>query len=75
MDEPDKGKTQGRQPIVDRLHYPSAEPGQTGRDGTGVPWFFSMEITILPDLLSHKTYSGSRTIKNPVLFCIRTGFI
>lgn len=40
--EPYQGKAQKYQSIVDSLHHPSAEPGQTGRDGTAMAEFFSM---------------------------------
>lgn len=40
--EPDQGKTQKHQSIVDRLHHLSAQPCQIGWGGTPVDGFFSM---------------------------------
>ena len=31
QDESDQGKAQKHQPVVDRLHHPSAQPSQIGR--------------------------------------------
>ncbi|REG91108.1 hypothetical protein C8N25_105222, partial [Algoriphagus antarcticus] len=62
------------QPIVDRLHHPSAEPGQTGRDGTGVSGFFSMEKDQLPVPNLPKRNLCLHKIKNPVQIGIWTGF-
>ncbi|KEO75648.1 hypothetical protein EL17_23795 [Anditalea andensis] len=41
--EPYQGKAQKHQPVMDHLHYPSAQPGQIGRGSTILPEFFSME--------------------------------
>jgi hypothetical protein len=49
-----RARLKKHQPIVDRLHHPSAETGQTGRDGTGVSGFFSMEEGQLPVFNWHK---------------------
>lgn len=45
--EPNQGKTQRNQSVVDLLHYFSAQPGQIGRGSTVVPRFFSMGTTQL----------------------------
>ena len=40
--EPDQGQTQRHQPVMDRLHHLSAQPGQIGRGSAVVAEFFSV---------------------------------
>jgi len=59
---------------VDRLHHPSAEPGQTGQWSTGVSGFFSMAKAHLPNYRKLKAFNGQPKIKNPVQLGFWTGF-
>jgi len=59
---------------VDRLHHPSAKPGQIGRDCTGVPEFFSMD-----EEKAHSSHTPLHDqclpeIKNPVQTPFWAGF-
>src|SRR5680860_873208 len=72
--EPDKGKTPKHQPVVDRLHHISAQPGQIGRGGTPVPGFFSMGGAGKTAGGYCGTTSGDPETKKPVQVATWAGF-
>src|SRR5690554_3181095 len=72
--EPDKGKTQIHQPVVDRFHHISAQPGQIGRGGTPVPGFFSMGGIETAAVFNCRWVTGEHKNKKPVQIQFWTGF-
>ncbi len=60
---------------MDRLHHPSTQPGQIGRDGAPVPEFFSVEGAEIHHQEHNNPYSGKPETTKPAQRAFWAGFV